>query len=691
MCAAPGSKTSQILEIVSEIPPGCVEPVGCVVANDADPKRAYMLVHQLKRIPSPAALVTSCDAQFFPLLKRFHPSDSTYEGEGMFDRVLADVPCSGDGTMRKNPQVWKTWSCLNSLSLHPMQLAIALNGARLTKVGGYLCYSTCAMNPIENEAVVAELLRATDGALELIDRRADLPGLKARPGWSHWKVMREEKSNRKAKNEANKQNAKMLARRRQFESNSIANNDESLVTKAEILTMDEAQKESEMDTAEENLDDSTEPAAASSAAAPQPLGPPQTWEESVLKARCDDEGFTEYQSFDDVEEHWQRTIRRSTFPPTEEEAKTMELHKCLRLVSHDMDTNGFFVALFRKVQPLSQRAREKSAKLAEELRKDAGGDPEGTERNLAPAKKKPKVDVKEDTTNDTVVENGTITSTNTTNHDASTSMPGTHSVEGILVESTTSQTTLSVPFEGKIVKGKTARGALRGNLGNENFVPVTESHLTPLLSYYGFRQDFPQDQIMARGCGDNKVFSFISKSIRKYMDAGIQDRITIINSGLKCFERNNNECDVNYRVAQEGIHFLSPYMTHRKFVVSSKDFITCFCPSTVASTTNTTTTNTTNTIPISSLSCSLQEDVRALSVGSFLVALEGYEHDISKKLMMVMWRCRGDNINCLVCKVERDGMKSKMRAITGEHLEFDHDDVHVHSSFMTKVQDEDTS
>jgi 16S rRNA C967 or C1407 C5-methylase (RsmB/RsmF family) len=73
MCAAPGSKTSQILEIISEIPnkTGALEPVGCVVANDADPKRAYMLVHQLKRIHSPVALVTSCDAQFFPLLKNF--------------------------------------------------------------------------------------------------------------------------------------------------------------------------------------------------------------------------------------------------------------------------------------------------------------------------------------------------------------------------------------------------------------------------------------------------------------------------------------------------------------------------------------------------------------------------------------------------------------------------------------------
>jgi hypothetical protein len=37
--------------------------------------------------------------------------------------------------------------------------------------------------------------------------------------------------------------------------------------------------------------------------------------------------------------------------------------------------------------------------------------------------------------------------------------------------------------------------------------------------------------------------------------------------------------------------------------------------------------------------------------------------------MMVMWRCRGDDVDCLVCKIERDGMRSKMRAVTGEDLE----------------------
>lgn len=633
MCAAPGSKTSQILEIVSEIPKtGGLEPEGCVVANDADPKRAYMLVHQLKRIHSPVALVTSCDAQFFPLLKNF--GDST---EGMFDRVLADVPCSGDGTMRKNPQVWKKWSCLNSLSLHPMQLAIALNGARLTKVGGYLCYSTCAMSPIENEAVVAELLRATGGALELVDRREHLEGMKARPGWSHWKVMREDKSKRKAKNEANKNNAKMQERRLKFEKEANGDTIRNISEVHSITAIDELKveveeadvvvvKNEDTDGKGEDLDDEPDD---KDERCPEPLGPPASWDADVLKARCDDEGLAEYKSYEEVEEHWQKTVRRSVFPPTEEEAKTMQLHKCLRLLSHDMDTSGFFVALFKKVQPLSQKARDKSAKLAAELRKDVG-DAEGREK--APPNKKSKKNPDDDTNDVEHKPNGEV------------SLPDEYTADQQL---------------GKIVKGKNARGAPKGNMGNENFVQANESHLMPLMSYYGFSDDFPKDQIMSRASGDSKVFSFIGKAVKQYMTAGLQDRITIINSGLKAFERNNNECEVSYRVAQEGIHYLAPYMKNRKFVVSTKDFIKCFSKA---------------TIQISALSAELADKIRKIAVGSFMVALEGYDNDTSKKLMMVMWRCRGDNINCLVCKIERDGMRSKMRAVTGEELDDEEED-----------------
>lgn len=69
-----------------------------------------------------------------------------------------------------------------------LQLSIARRGCQMLKVGGIFVYSTCAINPIENEAVVAQLLREGKGSLELVDVSDKLPQLKCRPGLNTWKV-----------------------------------------------------------------------------------------------------------------------------------------------------------------------------------------------------------------------------------------------------------------------------------------------------------------------------------------------------------------------------------------------------------------------------------------------------------------------------------------------------------------------
>ncbi|KAF9183005.1 hypothetical protein BGZ51_004308 [Haplosporangium sp. Z 767] len=191
MCAAPGSKTAQIIEMVHANEQYKVVPAGLVLANDADYKRSHMLIHQTKRLQSPCLLVTNHDASMMPSLK-LAPNN---KGEVLpleFDRVLADVPCSGDATLRKNPMVWLKWTHGGAMGLHHTQVNILQRGVQMLKVGGRIVYSTCSFNPMENEAVVAEMLNRANGTLELVDVSQELPALKRRPGLSEWKVFTKE-------------------------------------------------------------------------------------------------------------------------------------------------------------------------------------------------------------------------------------------------------------------------------------------------------------------------------------------------------------------------------------------------------------------------------------------------------------------------------------------------------------------
>ncbi|BDA47721.1 probable RNA cytosine-C(5)-methyltransferase NSUN2 [Coccomyxa sp. Obi] len=179
-CAAPGSKTAQILEMLHQ---GTGTPSGVVIANDADAQRCNLLTHQTKRMCSPALMVVNHDATQLPILRDFQQKQA-YK----FDRILCDVPCSGDGTLRKAPDIWRRWSEKNGNGLHPLQLRIALHSAQMLKVGGRMVYSTCTFNPVEDEAVVAELLRKSKSALVLLDVSQELPALKRATGLSKWLV-----------------------------------------------------------------------------------------------------------------------------------------------------------------------------------------------------------------------------------------------------------------------------------------------------------------------------------------------------------------------------------------------------------------------------------------------------------------------------------------------------------------------
>ena len=178
MRARSGSKTTQLVERVLS-----GDGDGVVVANDADSKRCHTLIKRTSSLGLRAcALVVTCHmAQKMPRLEA--------EREGGYDRIICDVPCTGDGTTRKHPEVFARWEVALALRQHPLQLQIAMRGAALLRVGGLMCYSTCSLNPIENEAVVAAMLRTFGPhTLRLVDVSSELPELHRRPGLSTWRV-----------------------------------------------------------------------------------------------------------------------------------------------------------------------------------------------------------------------------------------------------------------------------------------------------------------------------------------------------------------------------------------------------------------------------------------------------------------------------------------------------------------------
>ncbi|KAJ2926378.1 hypothetical protein H1R20_g10705, partial [Candolleomyces eurysporus] len=198
MCAAPGSKTAQILEALhsQDTLTSSSIPSGLLVANDSDNKRTHLLIHQSARLPSPALMVTNLDASNYPVIRvpaNFNTKDHASLPQSdkpeplMFDRILCDVPCSGDGTMRKNIGIWKSWQPMDGNGLHSLQVRILQRAMRmLTKDGtGRIVYSTCSLNPVENEAVICAALNSNP-AFELVDVSDKFPSLQRRPGLKTW-------------------------------------------------------------------------------------------------------------------------------------------------------------------------------------------------------------------------------------------------------------------------------------------------------------------------------------------------------------------------------------------------------------------------------------------------------------------------------------------------------------------------
>ncbi|XP_055278260.1 RNA cytosine C(5)-methyltransferase NSUN2 isoform X2 [Moschus berezovskii] len=441
MCAAPGSKTTQLIEMLHadmNVP----FPEGFVIANDVDNKRCYLLVHQAKRLGSPCIMVVNHDASCIPRLQ----VDVNGRKEVLFyDRILCDVPCSGDGTMRKNIDVWKKWSTVNSLQLHGLQLRIATRGAEQLVEEGRMVYSTCSLNPIEDEAVIASLLEKSEGALELADVSSELPGLKWVPGLSQWKVMTKDGQ----------------------------------------------------------------------------------W----------------FASWDDVPHNRHTQIRPTMFPPKDpEKLQAMHLERCLRILPHHQNTGGFFVAVL--VKKSSMPWNKRPPKLQ--------GEPVEPRAPVPPSPVEPTVGC---TSNPLELE--------------SKLAPGMSDTEAVerAENSGSKKDGVCGPPPSKKMK-------LFGFKEDPFvFIPEDDPLFPPIQKFYALDPSFPKTNVLTRSTeGKKRQLYMVSTGLRSVL-LNNSERMKVINTGIKVWCRNNSgeEFDCAFRLAQEGIYTLYPFINSRIITVSIED------------------------------------------------------------------------------------------------------------------------
>lgn len=149
LCAAPGGKT---LVLAS-----CMSPEASLLANERSPDRKRRLLRTAQECLDEtvrARVAVICkDGASLCLVKN-----------NRFDRILLDAPCSSERHVLLDDKYLSEWSPARIKTLSIMQWALLSSAWRMLSPGGYLVYSTCALSPVENDNVIARLLKKFNDA-----------------------------------------------------------------------------------------------------------------------------------------------------------------------------------------------------------------------------------------------------------------------------------------------------------------------------------------------------------------------------------------------------------------------------------------------------------------------------------------------------------------------------------------------
>ncbi|KAJ9564686.1 hypothetical protein OSB04_000652 [Centaurea solstitialis] len=530
MCAAPGSKTFQLLEMIHRTSEVESLPSGMVVANDVDVQRCNLLIHQTKRMCTANLVVTNHEAQHFPgcnLRKKSVDASELGMTELLFDRVLCDVPCSGDGTLRKAPDIWRKWSVGMANGVHCLQLQIAMRGLALLRTGGRMVYSTCSMNPVENEAVVSEILRRCGDSVELVDVSTELPQLIRRPGLKSWKV---------------RDKTMWLASHKDACKHGRSGIVPSMFPSGQthIDTSDIDQKV----TTEEICDDGSRGNSSNGIQNGEDEGKPI---DDVLVA----------------------------------EVSSLPLERCMRIVPHDQNTGSFFIAVLHKKSPLPV-FQTKTTKNSRQPNSDNEEKPKQLEDTVETDNNGMDVDVL-DVTNEESIEPTAADAAGVLDNETDEALPDSNPSKRLKeTEPEQVQTTKKPSARAEKANDKRKLQIQGKWFGVDPVVFFKDDAiLNGIKEFYGIPESFPfSNRLITRNSDTNHVkrIYYVSGSVKNVVElnfrAGEQLKITSI--GLKMFERQTSKEGTSspcvFRISSEGLPLLLPHMTKQIACASPVDF-----------------------------------------------------------------------------------------------------------------------
>ena len=160
-CAAPGSKTTQMAMMM--------ENKGVIIANDVNIKRIRALVHNVQKAGAMNVVITNQDARRFDL-------------NSQADYVLLDAPCTASGKIAKIESIVKKWNYARIKAMARKQKKLVEGAYKVLKKDGIMVYSTCSIEPEENEEVIDFAVKN----FNLEPEKFKIKGLKTRNGIKKW-------------------------------------------------------------------------------------------------------------------------------------------------------------------------------------------------------------------------------------------------------------------------------------------------------------------------------------------------------------------------------------------------------------------------------------------------------------------------------------------------------------------------